>query len=51
MGTGSPVPGSTGDRAGDQRGHKVLYGGKAAQYWPLIIGTKIKKKTKIPKII
>jgi hypothetical protein len=31
-GTGTPVIVSTGERAGDQRGQRILYGGKAAQY-------------------
>jgi hypothetical protein len=30
---GTPVIGSTGDKAGDQRGQRTLYGGIAAQYW------------------
>jgi hypothetical protein len=42
IGWGSPVAGLTGDRAGDHNGHKVLYGGKAAQFWARAIGEDTK---------
>ena len=40
-GVGTPVTSSTGERAGDHKGHSVLYGGKLTQFAACVNGEYI----------
>jgi hypothetical protein len=46
-----PVIGSIGDKPGDQRGHRTLYGGIIVQYWAWIPTAKTRDKATIKVII
>jgi hypothetical protein len=44
IGAGNPVIGSMGDRAGDHKGHRVLNGGRATQFWAIVNDERHKMK-------
>jgi len=51
IGVLSCVVASTGDKMGDHKGHRVLYGGRAAQYWDCAERVKINEQMEIMKHI